>query len=105
MIVRLAMQGDPANNLAPSIADFAFVAGEHAHPETALRGAVREYLETPQGERYLQSIRGNFNWGDALERVPPQVWERHGLRPLEARRVDDVITVEHDEIIADHGSK
>ena len=67
-----------------------------ADAEAALRAAVAEYLATPGSN----PNRYPFNWGDAADEVPDEVWARHGLRPLDipaARSVD----VDHDETFWD----
>lgn len=67
-----------------------------ADAEAALRAAVAEYLAGPDANPNGYA----FNWGDAIDEVPDDVWARQGLRPLDlpvARYLD----VDHDETFAE----
>ena len=98
-IVRLVMT-IPGED-APT-ADFLCWGRAAKNPEKAMRRAVREYLKTPQGKAYAAWIlgAGSFNWGDAINEVPADIWERHGLRLLPSL-YSTTITVEHDERLND----
>lgn len=56
-----------------------FVANETVEqPEMALRETVREFLHTPDGQDFIDET-DDFNWGDAIAHVPPDMWEKHGM--------------------------
>ena len=49
-------------------------------PIKAMRAAVAEFLTTEDGEESIEDTMGDFNWGDAMEYVPDDIWSKHGLR-------------------------
>lgn len=66
-------------------------------PEAAMRAAVKEYLQTTDGIASLKRTCHDFNWGDAVNDVTPEIWHKHGLR---FRYHDQVVQVNHDEVLA-----
>lgn len=98
-IVRLVMTIPDED--APT-ADFLCWGRAANNPEGAMRQAVREYLKTSQGKAYAAWIlgAGSFNWGDAMNEVPADIWERHGLQLLPFL-YSTTITVEHNERLND----
>ena len=50
-------------------------------PEKALRDTVSEFLSSGSEEarKALKEANGYFNWGDALDSVPDELWEKHGM--------------------------
>lgn len=65
-------------------------------PETALREAVSAYLMSEEGKAIAHENGDDFNWGDAVLKIPNNVWRNHGLI-LMAYQQDNNITVNHDE--------
>lgn len=49
-------------------------------PEQAMRAAVAEFLASADGEESIEETMGDFNWGDAIEYVPDDIWSKHGIR-------------------------
>lgn len=45
--------------------------------ESAINHAVREFLATPEGERYLRGENNHFNYGDAIM-IPSEITIKHG---------------------------
>ena len=72
-------------------------------PEQSMRVAVSEFLETADGEEAEQETAGDFNWGDAIEYVPDDIWRKHGIQMKYAHKPYLVegsvleITVDQDE--------
>ena len=62
----------------------------------AMRAAVADYLAQPDANPNGYA----FNWGDAVDEVPDDVWARHGLRPLDIP-VGRSLDVDHDETFAE----
>ncbi len=48
----------------------------------AARAAVKEFLTTKDGEDRVNEF-SYFDWGDAIEWVPREIWEKHGLKPID----------------------
>lgn len=70
---------------------------EEEQLEQALRNAVTEYVCTPEGIRVARQYR-TFNWGDAIEHVPQEIWRRHGILEIGCLREPlPRIELEHDE--------
>jgi hypothetical protein len=65
-----------------------------ASPEEALRDAVRDYLTSPNGN---PNGYAHFNWGDAIDEVPKEIWAKYGLRELPEEYAELRVTVDHDE--------
>jgi hypothetical protein len=65
-------------------------------PERALRSAIAEYLATTDGKLSIEHSCDDFNWGDAVLDVTPEIWHKHGLKP---RYNDCVIRVDQDEVL------
>lgn len=72
-------------------------------PEHAMRTAVAEFLASADGEESIEETMGDFNWGDAIEYVPDDIWSKHGVRMKYAHQPYLVtgsvleITVDQDE--------
>lgn len=64
--------------------------------EHALRNAVAEYLTTDGGKKAIDDTCEDFNWGDSVNYVPDEIWEKHGLRPHP--RITNVM-VDQDEVL------
>lgn len=48
--------------------------------ENHLRAAVAEWLATPAGQAVRAQIDdARFDWGYAIDWVPPELWQKHGL--------------------------
>lgn len=68
------------------------------NPEQKLRDAVKEYLQTDDGKKMIEATSYDFNWGDAINYVPDEIWEKHGVKPVyESQAV--TITVDQDEVL------
>jgi len=66
----------------------------------AIREAAAEFLETPEGEDYLNEIcYDQFNWGDAFTAIPAETLNRCGIYSCEpvVKGNDFVLVVDHDE--------
>lgn len=76
------------------------------HPEQAMRTAVAEFLASEDGEEAEEETSGDFNWGDAIEYVPDDIWSKHGIHMKYAHQPYLVagsvveITVDQDERLA-----
>lgn len=75
-------------------------------PIKAMRAAVAEFLTTEDGEASIEDTMGDFNWGDAMEYVPDDIWSKHGLRMKYANEPYLIsgsvleVTVDQDERLA-----
>ena len=80
---------------------FTIIPGSKAEkdPETALRSAVRDYLESgsKESQNEIKNANGYYNWGDAALTVPEEYFIIHGLRPLKNKSVE--IIVDHNEVL------
>ena len=56
-------------------------AENNTNPEESLRNAIRDFIESgsDEAEKALEHSCGNFNWGDAICRVPELYYRKHGL--------------------------
>ena len=75
-----------------------------ADPVAAIKAAAREFVNTPDGQQYLQTNVGGdrFNWGDAVVAIPPEILARHGVQTVVVEDVGPhVVVVDHDEGIAE----
>lgn len=48
--------------------------------------AVHDYLNTAAGKLAIEFTCNDFNWGDAMMYVPENIWNRHGIYPLDYNR-------------------
>ena len=48
----------------------------------AARNAIKEFLATEAGRERVGEF-GHFDWGDAIEWVPEEIWVKHGLKPVD----------------------
>lgn len=69
--------------------------------ETALRNAVKEFTNTPEGKEYCEEICGDFNWADAFLHVPDDIWLKHGIYLKPERDAAQTLALPHDEILID----
>ena len=68
--------------------------------KSVIKRAAAEFLETPEGEDYLDEIcYDQFNWGDAFTAIPTKILNRHGVYSCEpvVEGDDLVLVVNHDE--------
>jgi hypothetical protein len=67
----------------------------------AARAAVAEFLESDLGKEIAASINYDFNWGDAIQEIPTEIWQKHGLRKQPCGSVevnqDEVLCTEPEE--------
>lgn len=84
----------------------AVVAVRFRHPSGWTKGevldaayaAVREFLETDEGQTRVMKAGLDFNWGDALD-IPEEAWASKGLAINEVISSD--VVVDHDERLTD----
>lgn len=50
--------------------------------ESAFLSAVKEYYDSPAGEKIPQKISRSFGWSNVIEAIPTPIWEKHGLEPI-----------------------
>jgi len=70
MLVRHDVENDVHIN-------FVGILGDVPDLEAAIRSATKEFLETPEGKRYVIGENGNFNFGDAMI-IPQEITVKHG---------------------------
>lgn len=66
----------------------------------AIKAAAQDFVNTPDGMAYAESINWDFNWGDALQEIPDEILSSHGITAL-GHQDHDVITVNNYEVILD----
>lgn len=71
--------------------------------ETALRNAVKEFTNTPEGKEYCEEICGDFNWADAFLQIPDSIWSKHGIYVKPEKDTTQTLTLPHDEILIADG--
>jgi hypothetical protein len=69
--------------------------------EERLRRAIREFVKTEDGMAAIESECGQFNWGDAVNHIPEEWWNRYGLSFPRQPHSDFEIQVDHDESFVD----
>lgn len=69
--------------------------------EANLRRAVQEFVKTEAGI-LVATNNYAFNWGDAVDHIPEEWWNRYGLSFPEQRSVGFRIQVDHDESFVEH---
>lgn len=47
------------------------------------RAAVGEFLRTKDGLNAMEASCYDFNWGDAMMSVPQEIWNKHGIYPVD----------------------
>lgn len=45
--------------------------------------AIEDFLMTPGGTSAIEATIEDFNWGDAMIYVPTEIWNKHGIYPLD----------------------
>jgi hypothetical protein len=65
--------------------------------EASLREAVKEFLGTEEGIEAVKQTMADFNWGDAIQMVPDEIWNKHGI--YRANSVVEDIVVNQDETL------
>ena len=71
--------------------------------EDALREAVKEFLGTDQGIEAVKETMGDFNWGDAINMVPDEIWNKHGIYPVSSGIEDIVVNQDETLCTGDEG--
>jgi hypothetical protein len=64
--------------------------------EEALRAAVKEYLQTEDGQDDI-SRTGYFDWGSAFTYVPDEIWEKHGLNVQRSEVITETVDLNENE--------
>ena len=66
----------------------------------AVKRAIAEYLNTPEGQAALENNHGVFNWGDVYAYVPERFFNDQGLSLCENSCATESYTVNADENLA-----
>ncbi len=61
--------------------------------EVAIENAVREFLATPEGGRYLRGENNHFNYGDAIM-IPSEITIKHGYLVVPQVQEEYVVNVD-----------
>lgn len=72
----------------------------HYDVEANLRKAIDEYLSTDEGQ--AQIAGSVFNWGDAVNDVPAEIWQKYGITSIDDIESNGEIQVEHDEDLGEN---
>jgi hypothetical protein len=68
-----------------------------AEVEEQLRAAIIAFLTTDDGRAAAESIHGDFNWGDAVTKIPVDHWQRYGIIAIDSFTADQSLVVRHDD--------
>jgi hypothetical protein len=93
------------NNGSWKQTDYFIVEDFVVEPEKAMRDAIKEYLLTDSGKKMIRYSCDDYNWGDAVNSVDNEIWEKHGIKikydnqeyTISGEIID--ITVNQDEIL------
>lgn len=61
--------------------------------ESAIKQSVREFLATPEGDRYLRGENNHFNYGDAIM-IPSEITIKHGYLVVPQVQEEDFVNVD-----------
>lgn len=73
--------------------------------EAALRDAVNEFLGTEEGIEAVKETMGGFNWGDAINMVPDEIWNKHGIYRANSGIEDIVVNQDEKLCTGDEGNE
>jgi hypothetical protein len=75
------------NNHEYGINTYYFKVAQNASPlNEAFLSAVREYYESPEGQKLPREISRRFGWNNVIESIPASLWEKHGLIPFDGEK-------------------
>jgi len=64
-----------------------------------MRCAVERFLDTADGKRMIIETNNDFNWGDALLKIPDKFWNDFGIEINSVQVVEDSLHLDHDEVL------
>jgi len=88
---------NPENNIWIMSFECDFQSAQEA--ENAVRLAVKDYLETAEGKEEYINNHHNFNWGDVMVHVPPNIFKLRDLKIKQLSSIESIVS--HDEELGD----
>jgi hypothetical protein len=65
---------------------------------SVIRGAVEDFLTTPDGRNAMKKMCGEFNWTDALNEISSEFWNEHGINILPEPPFESIWVID-DEVL------
>lgn len=81
-----------------------FAVKDAENPEQSFRDAIAEFLSTKEGVEAIKHSCEDFNWGDAVNKIPCEILQKYGIReiaddePFTVKQLTEIV-VNQDEVL------